>query len=118
MGEQDIRLLIEDFDKKLDDCNAKLHNGNDKNGIIIRWLVGIFFSILLSVGASALYIGSLEQRVSHLEGDEVEIKANMIDIRDWKYNNYFTLYLWAERFGQPLPKPPTTTRGKSIAPNI
>jgi len=45
-----------------------------------------------------------------------DLQENCIDQTSWKYNDYFTRYLWAERWGQDLPDPPYNTRG--VAPNL
>ena len=75
-------------------------------------VVALIANIMVIFGA-IWWAASVDGRVSHLETDEIEIKENMIDPMEWKYNDYFTRYLWAERWDQPLPNQPYNTRGAS-----
>ena len=86
---------------------------------IKRLIRSIWTSVIVNailIFSAVWYLSALEQRVSHLEKDEATIIDNMINKETWKYNDYFTRYLWAERWEQTLPQPPYNTRG--VAPNL
>ena len=72
--------------------------------------------LILAVPSFAFYLGTVEHRISTIEREEAEIKEAMINPVSWKYNDYFTRYLWAERWNQSLPEPPYNIRG--AAPNL
>ena len=81
----------------------------------LKWLLRTVVIALITnaivVGYGIWWASDINTRVSHLEEDETEIIENMIDPMAWKYNDYFTRYLWAERWNQTLPNPPYNTRG-------
>ena len=78
-------------------------------------ITALIVNIIVIIGG-VWWASAIDQRVSHIESEEIEIKENMIDENVWKYNDYFTRYLWAERWNQTLPEPPYNTRG--AAPNL
>ena len=84
-----------------------------------RLVRAIWTSVLVNIAlllSAVFYLGVMEGRVSHLESEQDQIIKNEINQESWKYNDYFTRYLWAERWNQALPSPPYNTRG--VAPNI
>jgi len=85
------------------------------NGVYKVLITVILANIIVLIGV-VWWASNIDSRVTHIEQDEVEIKKNMISPTDWKYNDYFTRYLWAERWQQTLPNPPYNTRG--VAPNL
>ena len=105
---EEFQLQLDEFNKKLDQCHIKLHNGHDKNTVIIRWLVGIFLTLLITAGSAIFYMGSLDRTVELLE-------ENMIEQHDWQANEKKTddvhNKVWYDKDTR------FQTRGK-IAPNI
>ena len=81
---------------------------------LIRAVWGFVIVNVILIPSSVWYLGSLEERVTHIEREGDAIRSEMIDETSWKYNDYFTRYLWAERWQQPLPEPPYNTRGGQI----
>jgi Mg2+/citrate symporter len=81
---------------------------------VYKLLITIMIANIIVLFGVAWWASSIDARVTHLEKDEAEIIENMIDPMVWKYNDYFTRYLWAERWGQPLPEQPI----RGIAPNL
>ena len=85
----------------------------------------LFVTVVIALATNIIVIfgvvwwaSSIDLRVTKIEKDEVMIKETMIPTTSWTYNDYFTRYLWAERWGQPLPNSPNTSRGQGIAPNL
>ena len=93
---------------------------SEKEFKTLKWLFRTVIAALIAnigiIVAAVWFMSAINQRVTTIEKDEIEIKQNMINETDWIYNDYFTRYLWAERWSQPLPEPPYNTRG--IAPNL
>ena len=104
------RILRNNLNNTMSDTELK----SFKKLVRAIW-TSVLVNIILILSA-VFYLGTLENRVSHLEKDEAQIIENMINKETWKYNDYFTRYLWAERWEQPLPEPPYNIRGK--APNM
>ena len=79
------------------------------------WLM-IAANIIVIIGV-VWWASAIDYRVGQNEKCQEEINATlekrveMIDETSWKYNDYFTRYLWAERWNQTLPDPPYNTRG-------
>ena len=82
---------------------------------ILRTVIGALIANIAIILTAVWFMSDINRRVTTLEKDEIEIKESMIDETDWKYNDYFTRYLWAERWGQEKPKPPYSSRG---VPNL
>lgn len=83
------------------------------------WSKALFSIILVNIAVilgGVWWASNIDSRVSSIEKDEIEIMDSMIDKTSWKYNDYFTRYLWAERWGQTLPEPLHPTRSGS--PNL
>lgn len=83
MEAKELQIQLDEFGKKLDQCHVKLHNGNDKNAVIIRWLIGIFLTLLITAGSVIFYMGSLDRTVELLE-------RNMIEKAEWERNDKMT----------------------------
>ena len=79
------------------------------------WLM-IAANIIVIIGV-VWWASAIDYRVGQNEKDQerinttLEKRIEMIDETSWKYNDYFTRYLWAERWNQTLPDPPYNTRG-------
>jgi len=83
---------------------------------INKAVISIMIVNIVVILGAVWWAASIDQRVTHIEKDEAEIKEAMVDRTSWKYNDYFTRYLWAERWNQSLPEPPYNIRG--AAPNL
>ena len=83
---------------------------------VYKIMITVMIANIVVIIGSVWWASDINTRVSHIETDEVEIKAKMIDQTDWKYNDYRTTYMWAERWGWELPPSPFNTRGGVVTP--
>ncbi len=83
MSEQDIKLLIDGFNTKLDQCHVKLNNGHSKNTWMARGIWALTLSIIGLIFTAVFYMGSLDRTVELLE-------KNMIESNEWDRNDKMT----------------------------
>ena len=102
MSEQDVKAI-----------EAALKKVNNVYKIMITVMIT---NILVIIGV-VWWASAIDYRVGQNEKDQerintaMEKRVELIDETSWKYNDYFTRYLWAERWQQTLPEPPYNTRG-------
>ena len=77
--------------------------------------VALAANVMVIFGA-VWFMSAEHKDIQRNREDIIEMKESCINEIEWKYNDYFTRYLWAERWNQPLPDPPYKTRG--AVPNI
>ena len=93
---------------------------SDGEKLSLKWLlraVWMVFIALVAIIVVGIYnYGRQEERLTAVENAVQDLQENCIDETTWRYNDYFTRYLWAERWSQSLPNPPYNERG--VAPNL
>lgn len=91
-----------------------------KSVLRIVW-IALGTNIVVILGAvwfiSAMHenVKANARAIERIQTECVEEAVKRSDM-DWRYNDYFTRYLWAERWNQALPDPPYNMRG--VAPNL
>ena len=85
-----------------------------KTTLRLVW-VALGTNVIAIIGA-VWFLSGMSSDITHNKEEIKTLKETCIDQTSWKYNDYFTRYLWAERWSQTLPDPPYNTRG--VAPNL
>ena len=104
--EKDIQILIR---KELEKQNPSITSG------LIKWLIGTFglFILLLAFNAGIMYnrFSAIEDAMNENKVKINNINNDRVNRFEWAWNQYWTNYLWAERWGLPIPALPLSTRG-------